>query len=433
MTGRQRSGGVRSAFARIETVLLRLVGSLLQVVLSVLVARWGGAAVLGQFFVFVAVVNIAISVGGGLPNLLLRHASATTEAVPQHGWLWRTALGIVGMCGVGTAVAAALGSTYVALLLAAVGALLLQRMSSSPVKAADRPRLGVLLDTALWPLLLTAEVVLWRVAGGEIAFRMLAVGYLIGLLLATLVAVVATRHLPSSPTSARRVRERAPRSYYVEVGIVSVGSAARVVSANAPLALAPLFLDDAGAGRLGLALRVAGFATTIVVALAAHFSPLFARAQTRTELLSYRRQSQLASLALYLPVLVAALLLPTEWLRLLGDDFAQVKELIAILAAGYLLTAATGLVPQLLLMRGRSAEFSRTGFASAVLTLAGVMGGGWLGGELGLCAGISAAMVTANVYGFLLSSRVIRDEAWPALEPDPAGAAPWSSSTGARR
>jgi O-antigen/teichoic acid export membrane protein len=409
MNARSRSRRLSAAYSSAKAVLLRLIGSVLQVVLTVLVARWGGAAVLGQFLVFVAVANMAVSVGSGLPNLVLRHASASAADDPRTGWLWRDTLGMALAAATVAGVAGVAGFGYVALVALGVSGLVLQRVSSSTVKAAHRPGLGVLLDTTLWPLLVTVQALLWHLAGWELTFRSLAWGYLAGLLLAALVGIVVCWRLPSSVLAAWRGTSRAPRGHYTEVAVVTVGALSRAVSTNAALTLAPLFLSDSATGRLGLALRVAGFATTILVTLASYFGPLFARARTRSELAAHRRHSQVAGLALYLPIALGAIALPVDWLRLLGTDFVEVKILVVVLATGYLVHSATGLNSQLMIMRGRSHDYSRVGLVSAVLTVLGVVAGAALGGEVGLCTGLSAAVILTNFWAYTVAGRAVRD------------------------
>lgn len=424
-----RPRGIRAAaLSSAKAVSLRLVGSVLQVVLTVLVARWGGAAVLGQFLVFVAVTNMAVSVGSGLPNLVLRSASAPTAGDPRTGWLWRDTLALA-VTGVAVSAIAGMfdGGGYVALVALGVSGLLLQRVSSSTVKAAHRPGLGVLLDTTVWPLVVTAQVALWSAGGWELTFRSLAWTFLLGQLVAIVVGLAVCWRLPTSIRSAGRSRSRPPRSHYAEIAVVTVGALFRAVSANAPLALAPLFLSDSATGRLGLALRVAGFATTLLVTLASYFSPLFARARTRAELRTHRRHAQFAGVALYLPVLLAALALPVDWLRLLGPDFVEAKVLVVVLAAGYLVYAATGLNSQLLVMRGRSHDYSRVGVLSAVITVLGVVVGGALGGELGLCAGLSGAIVVTNLWSYAVAGRAVQDA--PVSPPSDSAAATAAASS----
>lgn len=399
----------------LTAVGVRLVGSVLQVLVTILVARWGSAAVLGQFVAFVAITNIVMSVGGGLPNLLLRTASIDAQGDRRAGWLWRDTLGVTALGGIVAGIAAILDGDFVALLAVGTVALLLQRVAASPVKAASRAGLGVVLDTAVWPGLVTVQVVLWQSLGWQLSLEVLAWGCIAGLLLSALIGILASWRLPSSMRAVWRNPSWPTRAHYAEVAVVTVGTAARAVSANAPLALAPLFLSDSGTGRLGLALRLAGFATTILVALAAHFSPLFARARSRSELRAHRLHAQIAGSALYLPVLVAALAVPLDWLRFLGPDFVDAKSLVAVLAIGYVVTAATGLNSQLLIMRGRMRDYTRQGLYAAAITVLGVVVGAALGGELGLCVGLSASLLITAIWTHLVAARAVR--AMPPAEP----------------
>src|SRR3954451_19102011 len=77
----------------LQTGLVRVIGSLLQLGLSLVLAHIAGTAVLGQFLFFVAVVNLCVAIGGGMPNLMLRYASRdTVDGNPEVGWLWRHSL-----------------------------------------------------------------------------------------------------------------------------------------------------------------------------------------------------------------------------------------------------------------------------------------------------------------------------------------------------
>src|SRR3954452_4942975 len=87
-------GPVRSAVVKglrpLQTGLVRLVGSFLQLGLSLLLVHLSGAALLGRFLFFVAIANLFTALGGGMPNLMLRYASAGAAGVNSEvGWLWR--------------------------------------------------------------------------------------------------------------------------------------------------------------------------------------------------------------------------------------------------------------------------------------------------------------------------------------------------------
>jgi O-antigen/teichoic acid export membrane protein len=402
----------RGSFRHLQTGLVRIVGSLLQLALSLVLAHIAGAAVLGRFLFFVAVVNLCTAIGGGLPNLMLRYASADrTPGTPEPGWLWRHSIELSLVFHAAAAASAVMGRPLLRDISLAVGALLVQRIASAVLKALGRPNLGVLLDTALYPLVVLVCALAIDARTGSVDAADLSLAYTAALWVATVIAVTLTWGSPHSLRSSWSAPWRTARSLYAEIIAVTVGSAAQVVSANAPLTLAPLFLTDAQVGALGLALRVAGFAGTIIISLAAWFGPAFARADGPGELFHLRRQSQYACLALYLPVPIAFLLLPAAVLERVSPDLGSVKVLVLILSVGYLVNAATGLAPTLMVMRGWSRSFSAIRVAAAALTVGLLLVGGALGGAIGLAVASSVAMVGENVWMFVASGRRLQSAA----------------------
>jgi O-antigen/teichoic acid export membrane protein len=394
-----------------------MVGSLLQLVLSLLLAHTAGAALLGQFLFFVAIANLATAVGAGMPNLMLRYASATrTEQVPQIGWLWRHSIELSLLC---SASAIAFGLSGVSLCrdaALAVSALLVQRVSSAVLKAHHHPSLGVLLDTAFYPLIVIAAALAASAWTHAVPIEVLRLSYVGALWGATLIAATLTWRSDGSVRTALSAPWRTARSMYAEIGAVTLGAVANVVSSNAPLAMAPIFLTDRQTGAFGLALRVAGFATTILLSLSAYFGPAFVRASSREELVDLRRRSQYACLALYLPVPIAVLVLPAGWLENIDPGLSSIKGLVLILSVGFFVNAATGLAPTLLLMRGWSRVFSATSVVTAVLTVLALAVGGVISGLVGMSAGLSAAMAATNLWIFAVATRHLKDmTAQPAL------------------
>ena len=330
-----RPGALR-ALAQLQTGFVRLIGSVLQLGLSVVLLHLADAALLGRFLFFVAVVNLCTAVGGGIPNLLMRYASTTArERLPQVGWLWRHSIELCLLaCAVG-GVAAMAGAPFVRDTGLAVGGLLFQRVSSAALKAAGHPSLGVLLDTAVYPLVVMVAAVLVHASTGAISIGTLHLSYILAVWGAAVVGVLLTLGRPSSISGVWSAPSRTPRTVYGEIAAVTLGSAAHVVTSNAPLTLAPVFLSASDTGELGFAIRVAGFATTILISLIAYFGPAFARATTRHELLSLRRRSQYACVALYLPVPVALLALPAGLLEQLSPGLSSIKGLVLVLSVGY--------------------------------------------------------------------------------------------------
>jgi O-antigen/teichoic acid export membrane protein len=396
-------------FTHVQTGLVRIIGSLLQLGLSLVLAHIGGTALLGRFLFFVAIVNLCVAIGGGMPNLMLRYASRNPVGRnPEVGWLWRHSLELSLLCAVVGGGFALAGNAFMRVAALAVGGLLVQRLSSAVLKSIGRPNLGVLLDAAFYPLVVLACALVMHAGSGGVTIEGLRLSYAASIWGAALIGVLLTWRNPNAVRSALSAPRRTARAMYVEIAAVTLGAAAQAVAANAPLTLAPLFLSDAEIGEFGLALRVAGFAATILISLAAYFGPAFTRADSGEELRQLRRRSQYACLILYLPVPAAVLAFPTDWLEQISQGLGAIKGLVLLLSVGFLVNAATGLAPTLLIMRGWSSNFSRIRVVAAALTVCALLVGGSVGGAVGMALGTSAAMTLENVWMFGSSSRRLR-------------------------
>lgn len=413
--GARRIGRALSVTRHAQTGLVRLIGSVLQLALGVLIPAWLGTAVLGQFYVFVAIANLAMILSSGLPNLMLRYASPSVDVSPsghphyrdQTGWLWRISILQVLVSLVVAAVAFVLGAGYVAAVAAAVGGLTLQRVSSATVKAGGRPNTGVLMDSAAYPATLLVILVVARTSGWQLSADALIVGFLAAVWLCAFGAIVVDWRSLASARGAVTAPRTVPGPVVAELAALTLSGGANVISTNAPLAVAPLFLTHGEIGVLGLALRVAGFATTVLVGLVAYFGPAFANASAPAELRELRRKSQFACTILYVPIVFGALLVPESWLQALGHGFAAAKPVMVILALGYLVNAMTGLAPTMLVMRGRTRIFLATNIVNAVLTVSAVALGAVLGGITGIAIGLSVVMTIVNVWTFRASTAAI--------------------------
>jgi O-antigen/teichoic acid export membrane protein len=273
------------------------------------------------------------------------------------------------------------------------------------VKSMGRPNLGILLDTALYPFLLIALAAWVHLQNQQIDDQALRVAYGAALWLAALIGVLVGRKGPGAVRTAWLAPRRVPRALYAEIGSVTLGAASNLIASNAAVAMAPFFLTDTDVGSLGVALRVAGFATTLLVSLNAYYGPAFVRAESPGELSSLLRQSQALSTALYLPVPLLCLILPEGWLAAVDPALGSVKTFVAILSVGYLVNAVTGLCSTILIMRGHSREFALVNAVGAGLTVAAVASGGALAGAVGIAIGLSTAMALSNLWTYHVAQK----------------------------
>lgn len=417
-----------AALARLQTVVVRLGGSVLQLLLSLALAHTYGAAELGRFLVFVAVTSIVGAIGGGLPTVLMRYASVARGDGRDHhvGWLWRHSLTLAATCLVGSAAGALLGSAFLRDLGVAVAAMLVQRASSAALKARRRANLGILLDAVLYPFVILVFVLAVRAAGWTDVTGSLRLAYIGALVGAAVIGVALGWRHPGSIRTSWSAPRRTPREVYAEIIRVTSGAAATTLSTNAPMAVAPLFLAVEDVGSLGLALRVAGFATTLLMSLNAYYGPAFARARSAEELRGLRTQARWAGVVLYVPVVAGFLAFPSAWLEAVDPALGSVKMLVAVLSVGYLVNAAMGMSSSLLVMRGHSRTYSRLSARWAGATVVSVVAGGALGGAVGLAAAKSSMMSIASLVFSRAATRMIDSEVGPL--PDRRGEAPARAS-----
>ena len=188
---------------------------------------------------------------------------------------------------------------------------------------------------------------------------------------------------------------------------------------NLPFLLMPYFGSLEEIGFFALAFKLINPISTILIMLSAYFGPQFARAaagkvlsiQTamdmdRAELKKLLFQSQLVSLALYLPVLLPILLLSDWILPIFGPEFLAAKPFLFILAAAHLVNAVTGLSGNLLNMMGQGKrEFQGAILFFALATISGLLVGP-SEGLFGIAVVYSLAFAAKNIwsYGFALQA-----------------------------
>jgi len=184
-----------------------------------------------------------------------------------------------------------------------------------------------------------------------------------------------------------------------------------------PFLLMPYFGSFIGIGLFTLAFKLMNPITTILGMLNALFGPRFAKAadtnlflnstiqkdknQKNSRILSTLLiQSQILSLALYLPFLIPVLIFAEPVLGLFGKEFIAAKPYLYILAAAQLCNAMTGLSGNMLNMVG----MGKREFQGAVLFFAvGLISGifcGQLYGLMGVAITYSLALAGKNIWSY---------------------------------
>ena len=165
-------------------------------------------------------------------------------------------------------------------------------------------------------------------------------------------------------------------------------------------------VDDVG--EFAVAHKLVNVITTLLILLAAVYSPRFARAAAAArfdEARRLQRETQYLSLARFTPVWASLLILadPRAWLFSLGER--DLLPFLLILGAGQLINAATGLCGVMLNMSGAPQLETRILSICTLLTLVAAVGLGSARGALGIAAASAGGIALRNLASYVMALR----------------------------
>jgi O-antigen/teichoic acid export membrane protein len=173
----------------------------------------------------------------------------------------------------------------------------------------------------------------------------------------------------------------------------------------------PLYVTTAEIGVYAIAHKLINVVTTVLLLLAAVYGPAFARSAARGDtggLLRSLRRTQLISVAVFLPTALALIALAQPLAGLFGENFGDLQIYLAILSAGHLVNACTGLSGVLLNMAGAA----RRELTTLVLALAiAVACSLWVGpryGAIGLALVFSATIALKNLASYTMARHLLK-------------------------
>lgn len=353
----------------ISTLLLvRGGGLILTFLLSVFVGRFFGATGMGLFTIFVAYMMLLTSISDiGLPANALRTVSVLHgEGRSRPAWMF-VSKSIKILLAVSAVVALSLvvlipilgewmigdaDKVYVLYYsLAAAVIFVIVRMLSESMKGVGKVNLSFILDTALLPFILLLVMGLYHFSGVAMTVDDFFVIYLAFLLFIAVVMGFAmyrysARNHPDDGEPTPTVLSRSLLPFWA-------GGVMSIFFLNMPVLMLPQFATTAEIGIFGVSYRLILLGTTILVTLASLFGPKFAQDYANKNLDGLKhglRMSQLYSMFIYLPMLVAFTVFVDDILGLFGEEFVEGKNLLIIMLAGQFFNAITGLVGVMMYM-----------------------------------------------------------------------------------
>lgn len=179
---------------------------------------------------------------------------------------------------------------------------------------------------------------------------------------------------------------------------------------NAPFVLLPYFSTQEQIGLFGVAHRLISLAVPILLAISSIYAPLFASAYAQrngTSLRSLLRQTQLYSIAAYLPLLIVFLSRSNWVLGFFGDQFMAARPYLLILAFGQLVNSAAGLVTFFNLMtENEQFEVKASAVAlTSTVTFSAVIAQAY--GAMGVAVAVAFSLALKNTLSYIKALRTI--------------------------
>ena len=308
------------------------------------------------------------------------------------------------------------------------------RVLAETLKALDKPLIAVSVENAAVPLAVlgACAALAWHGAGGRAVLNALLIAAVLGAGAATLLLLCAIRRevqrevrreaLPDAPRQGpqdgSRRAERAPLKHRAlgEAGPLGpreqlhfwLTGLLNIAFLQLPFLVMPWLVSVDDVGEFAVAHKLVNVITTLLILLAAVYSPRFARAAAAARFDEARRllrETQYLSLALFTPVWVILLILadPLAWLFSLGER--DLLPFLLILGAGQLINAATGLCGVMLNMSGAPQLETRILSICTLLTLVAAAGLGSARGALGIAAASAGGIALRNLASYVMALR----------------------------
>ncbi len=399
----------------------RGIGLLLQLGMNIILGRTLGAAGMGVYSLYTSWMMVMASVADiGMPNYALRTVSVLEgEGRQQQArhFILRV-LRVLLFSGLILVLVVSVFSKRVAewllggsamahiLLLAAVAAVLFMmiKVLSESLKGIRRVNLALTAETALLPFAAILIIFYLYLQSQSLS----AEGFLlihIALLLLTTIVMLWLFH-------------RFTRHHCLQRGIAVIplfsqsllpfwgGGLLGMWFMNMPILLLPQFATADEIGIFGVAYRLILLGTTILVTLASIFGPKFACNYANGDAEALKRglkQSQLLSLLIYLPLLIAYTVFAEPVLAFFGEEFKAGKELLWIMVAGQLINTATGLVGFMMNMIHQERQEFYIQLAVTLLMLLLIVTLGHWYGVIGVAIAYATGIVVKNITSLIFS------------------------------
>ncbi len=410
-------------YAVASILSFRGIGIAIQFAMSIVLGRVLGADGLGVYYLYISWMVVLSNIFGmGLPLYTLRSVSymeshnlhdsadrfvlkslmtgilvALTMAVPI--FLFAPALSVIILKDIEL--------TCMVQMVSLAGVLFLcLRIISEALQARGCAKLGISGETTMLPggVIIVSGIILYT--GVRFNSSSVIVSHLAVLLVVVAVVFWIWKHGSGRENILNRPDTSEKPFFSTDMLTFWGNSLLTVLFVNMPILLLTYFATPEEIGHFGVAYRLMGLATTILIALASIFGPRFARHYARKDIdaLSHDfHMSQVFSFLAYVPFLAAFFIFASPILSVFGPGFGESRTLLWIMAGGQLFNSMTGLVGYLLNMIGKEkVEFVSLMIATCLMFFLSCFLGMKFG-CVGVATGYAVTLAMKNAFSLVLS------------------------------
>jgi len=425
-----RHGAFKRLFPALVLTGSRAVTLLAQFSVQVVVGALAGATGLGTLQLFTSWVSMAGEVlAMGLPARGMRQVAVACANGEAHSieqilresrqrilrfWLWLTVLLLPVSIWAGLTDGAEHWGDYYWLFIGTLSTaplFALGRLYSESLKATGAALTAVTLENLLSPLaILSLAAGCWLLSQPLVAVALLmAYGVsvaIIPLVLRQALSLQLARLSPLQAVSGRVASLPHNDLFYLwSTGVLGIAFL------QMPFLILPFYVSTAEIGVYSMAHKLVNVITTLLLLMAAVYGPRFARHSEQRNgngLEKLLRQTQMISLAVYVPAALLLIVLAGPLTSLFGQEFGEMQNLLVILCGGQLINAATGLCGVLLNMSGRaSQELKALCITIAFAAIASLRVGPEYG-TIGLAFVFSSSIALKNLISYCMVSRALK-------------------------
>ena len=362
----------------------RVLGAGLSFLFSILLARLLGPAETGIYFLALTIITIGATIARlGMDNAVLKFASVAHDQGDTYtmATLYRQGFLLVVMAGIGISILIGFVSPYLPLggdnsgtlkmilpimllVLMPLGLLFLQATFFTAIRA---PGMATITQGVLLPMFLVfgSSVLILK---GETNVYDISLLYAISTVLSLLISGGIWIKLQQWSRQGHFDTRLLLRT---SLPLLLVACLQLLMSWTDILILGA-FSDSATVGVYGIAVRIAGLTTFVLLAVNSVTAPRFAALYARDDRQGLQRLAQQSAAWMFiavLPIILLLLVFPGWILQLFGSGFVAGETPLRILAIGQLISVTFGSVGYLLIMTGHERDLRNATLFSATLNI----------------------------------------------------------------